>query len=198
MNDELDAEVDPEEDLTIAVDSTSIRVSNRGEWIRRQWKQRRGFIKIHLAVDVKTKQIVSMKVTKENIFDGRMLKPVVEQATTRAHVTKVLADGANDSKDKFCYLDGKGIEPVIKVRSNSSMKAHGCMLRKLSAMAQLNNYQMWRKKHGYGLRWMAESAISSLKRTFGESIVAIKWGSIVNELLLKASIYNLFISMNPS
>jgi transposase len=50
---------------------------------------------------------------------------------------------------------------------------------------------------GYGYRWMAESAFSSIKRVFGEHISSIKWGNIVKELLLKASIYNLFMAMNP-
>jgi len=35
--------------LTIAADSTGIKVTNRGEWIRNKWKERRFFIKIHVA-----------------------------------------------------------------------------------------------------------------------------------------------------
>jgi transposase len=54
----------------------------------------------------------------------------------------------------------------------------------------------WCKVRGYGYRWMAESAFSSLKRIFGEYIISARWKNIVNELLLKASIYNLFIKMN--
>ncbi|HXG06162.1 MAG TPA: hypothetical protein VNI77_02415, partial [Nitrososphaera sp.] len=39
---------------------------NRGEYIRDKWKKkRRGFIKMHVAVDTRTKKIVSMKVTNE-------------------------------------------------------------------------------------------------------------------------------------
>jgi transposase len=44
---------------------------------------------------------------------------------------------------------------------------------------------------------MAESVFSSMKRTFGESIKSVRWRNIVKELFLKASIYNLFIRMNP-
>jgi transposase len=54
----------------------------------------------------------------------------------------------------------------------------------------------WRQAKGYDYRWMSESAFSSIKRVFGEYITSIKWGNIVKELLLKASIYNLFMSMN--
>jgi len=197
MDVELDPDVDLHKDVTIAVDATGIKVSNRGEWIRHKWRVKRGFVKVHVAVDTKTGKILSMQVTKEDVPDGRMLKPLVEAASSQAHLVEVIADGAYDSKDNFRTLDGMRIEPAIKVRKNSSTKANGCMPRKLVVMEQLKDYKRWKKKHGYGYRWMAESAISSLKRTFGEHIVSIKWKHIVSELMLKASLYNLFISMNP-
>ena len=75
MNVELDPDVDPNQDVTIAVDATGIKVSNRGEWIRHKWKVQRGFVKVHLAVDTKTGKIISMEVTRESVADGRMLKP---------------------------------------------------------------------------------------------------------------------------
>jgi Transposase DDE domain len=84
VQEELNSEVNPQkvEDVitTIAVDSTGIKVTNRGEWIRDKWKKRRGFIKIHVAVNVRTKKIVSMEVTKEDVVDGKMLKPLTRQA----------------------------------------------------------------------------------------------------------------------
>jgi transposase len=110
------------------------------------------------------------------------------------NIQKVLADGAYDSKDNFKYLDGLKITPAIKVRKNSSIKNNtNCTPRKLSVIQQLDDLKRWKKKHGYGMRWMAESAFSSIKRTFGEHVSSVKWNSIVNELMLKASIYNLFM-----
>jgi hypothetical protein len=82
----LNPEINPEENgekVTIVVDATGIKVSNRGDWTREKWMKhrRRGFIKIHVAVNVKTKKIVSMKVTKEDVADGEMLKPLVQQVS---------------------------------------------------------------------------------------------------------------------
>jgi len=194
---ELDPSVDPDEDVTIAVDSTGIKVSNRGEWIRQKWAVKRGFIKVHLAVDVKTGKILSMEVTKEDVPDERMLVPLVEGAASRANVTRAIGDGAYDSRAAFRYLDGKGIEPVIKVRKNASLRAMGCMPRKLVVAEQLKDYERWKRRRGYGNRARVESAISSFKRTFGEHVTSVKWGSMVNELLVKASVYNLFVGINP-
>ncbi|RLG39329.1 MAG: hypothetical protein DRN91_00150 [Candidatus Alkanophagales archaeon] len=47
----------------MAVDSSGVKVANRGEWIRHKWKVRRGWIKVHIEVDVKTKEVVSIEVT---------------------------------------------------------------------------------------------------------------------------------------
>jgi transposase len=184
--------------IVIAVDSTGIKVTNRGEWIIDKWKnkrKRKGFIKIHVAVDIKTKKIVSMSVTKEDVHDGKILKELVGDVISKNNnIQKVLADGAYDSKDNFKYLDGLKITPAIKVRKNSSIKNNAnCTPRKLSVIQQLDDLKRWKKKHGYGMRWMAESAFSSIKRTFGEHVSSVKWNSIVNELMLKASIYNLFM-----
>ena len=81
--------INSNEDIVIAVDSTGIKVANRGEWMREKWKtRRRGFIKIHIAVDVKSKQITSIQVTKENVTDGKMLKSLVYDTSSKADVNK--------------------------------------------------------------------------------------------------------------
>ena len=134
-----------------------------------------------------------MEVTKEDVYDGKMLKELVDGVSKRYSIKKVLADGGYDSKDNFRYLDRQNILPVIKVRKNSSVKNNTrCIPRKLSVIQQLD-IKRWKKRHGYGMRWMAESAFSSIKRMFGEYVYSAKWNNIVNELMLKASIYNLFM-----
>ena len=105
----LDPNINPEKnDIVIAVDSTGIKVTNRGEWILDKWKNkkrmRKGFIKVHVAVDIKTKKIVSMSVTKEDVYDGKMLKELVDDVSKKHSIKKVLADGSYDSKDNFRYL----------------------------------------------------------------------------------------------
>lgn len=58
--------------ITITVDSSGIKVTNRGEWMHKKWRVQRGFIKVHIAVDTKTKQILAFEVTKEDVGDERM------------------------------------------------------------------------------------------------------------------------------
>jgi predicted transcriptional regulator len=47
------------DDLIIAVDSTGIKVTNRGQWMNEKWNvqnRKKGYLKIHIAVNIKTKK----------------------------------------------------------------------------------------------------------------------------------------------
>ena len=62
--------------------------------MREKWNRRRGFVKLHIAVDVKSKKIVSLKVTDESVGDSKEFKPLLEKASERGAITKVYADSA--------------------------------------------------------------------------------------------------------
>jgi hypothetical protein len=69
-------------DIVIALDSTGIKVSNRGgEWMRHKWHVRRGYLKIHVAVDIRKKKVVSLQVTSEEVHDSKVLKKLVKAAS---------------------------------------------------------------------------------------------------------------------
>jgi len=107
------------EEVVIAVDSKGVKVTNRGEWMR---GKRKGYIKIHVAVDIKSKQVVSMEVSDEKVHDGEKLKFLVSKAKERVKVKKVLGDGGYDSHENFNFLAEEGIEARIKVRSDSNFQ----------------------------------------------------------------------------
>jgi Transposase DDE domain len=111
--------------VTIAVDSSGIKVHNGGDWIRHVWKVKRGYLKIHFAVDIKTKQVVSMDVSSEKVHDGKRLKRLVNRAEENVRVERVLGDGAYDSRANFNFLDGRHIKPVIRIRKGSVPKSRG-------------------------------------------------------------------------
>ena len=111
-------------------------------------------------------------------------------------IKRVSADGAYDSKENFEYLDGKGIEPAIKTRKNSSTKARGspARARHVREMKELS-YEGWRDKYRYGQRWMAESFFSGVKRTFGETTRAKSAEGMFQEVKMKFSFYNALIGL---
>jgi hypothetical protein len=182
--------------VTIAVDSSGIKVHNGGDWIRHVWKVKRGYLKIHFAVDIKTKQVVSMDVSSEKVGDGKRLKRLVNRANESVRVKRVLADGAYDSRANFNFLSSKRIKPVIRVRSNSVPKNKGCQARKLAVIEQQAfKPRSWSRIHRFGKRWRVEGAYSCIKRIFGEYVSAKKFVNMAREMAMKAAIYNRFIAM---
>ena len=186
-----------EEDyIIVAIDSTGIKVTNRGQWMRDKWNIRKGYLKIHIAVDVKSRKIISMKVTDEHIHDSKMLPKIVDDVAKSKHVTvgKIIADGAYDSNAVFKCLADSGILPCIKVRKNAKARKTNHFLRNLSVISQKNGLQRCKDSVSYGKRWMAETVFSWIKRTFGEYVYSVKFDNMVKELMLKVSLYNKFVS----
>ena len=122
--------------VSIAVDASGIKVHNGGDWIRHIWKVKRGYLKIHFAVDIKTKQVVSMDVSSEKVHDGRRLKRLVNRASDIVRVKRLLADGAYDSRANFNFLDERHIKPVIRVRKGSVPRRRGSRARKAAVIEQ--------------------------------------------------------------
>jgi hypothetical protein len=179
-------------DIVIALDSTGIKVANRGEWIRHKWHVRKGYLKIHVAVDIKKKRILSLEVTSEEVHDGKMLEKLVDIASDNNKVKRVLADGMYDSNNNFRYLSEKHIKPGIKTRRNSKVKSTNCSARNIAVLRQQTSLKRWKRSVSYGYRWMAETVFSSIKRTFGEHVTARKFPYMVKEIFLKAALYNMF------
>lgn len=73
INDDNMKSILHDDNFVIAIDSTGVKVTKRGEWIRHKWNVRRGYLKIHVAVDIKRKRILSLHVTSEEVHDGKVL-----------------------------------------------------------------------------------------------------------------------------
>jgi len=117
-----------DDDLILAIYSTGIKVTNRGQWMNEKWnvQNKKGYLKIHVAINIKTKEILALEVTNEKVHDGKMLKKLVNHVldnSSKPNTTKIKSiladDGAYDSNNNFRYLEDKKIMSGIKVRKNS-------------------------------------------------------------------------------
>ena len=190
-----------DEYIVIAIDSTGIKVTNRGQWMRDKWnvKNKKGYLKIHIAVNVKTKKILSMKVTDEHVHDSKTLPELVKniiKSDKKITIGKLFADGAYEGNDIFRYLGDNGILPCIKVRKNARVRwKKGNILRNLSVISQKKDLQKWKDSVSYGQRWIVETVFSSIKRMFGEYVYSVRLKNMIQEMMLKASLYNKMISI---
>jgi len=150
-----------------------------------------------IAVDIRKKKILSIKVTNEKVYDGNQLKHLVDDVIIKNNriVEIALADGSYDSNKNFRYLSFNDITPAIKVRKNAICRKTNHYLRNLSVIAQNNDFDKWKDSVSYGKRWIAETVFSCIKRRFGEYVSAIKFENMVKEIMIKISLYNWFITM---
>jgi hypothetical protein len=106
-----------DEYIVIAIDSTGIKVTNRGQGMREKWHiKKERILDIHIAVNTKSKKILSMKVTNEHVHDSKALSELVENIIESDSVTaigKLFGDGAYEGNDIFRYLGNNGIHLCI-------------------------------------------------------------------------------------
>jgi hypothetical protein len=205
IKDTADSKEFKDEYIIIAIDSTGIKVTNRGQWMKEKWhiKNKKGYLKIHVAVNVKTKEILATKVTDdEHLHDSKPLPELIENIIKSDNMsTKAIGklfgdDGAYEGNEIFRFLENNGILPCIKVRKNAKIRwKKGNILRNLSVLAQRNDFQEWKEDSvSYGNRWIVETVFSSLKRRFGEYVYSVRLKNMMQEMMLKASLYNKMIS----
>jgi hypothetical protein len=188
---------DDDDGIVIALDSTGIKVTNRGQWMQEKWniRKKKGYLKIHIAVDIKTKEILVLEVTDEKSHDGKVMPKLIEHILKNNKNNKInsaLGDGSYDSNENFKYLQKKKIKPAIKVRKNSIISSTNNNIRNREAKFQTRDLLKWKKKKRYGQRWMAETVFSSIKRMFGEYVSATRFENMIKEMMIKVSLYNLF------
>ena len=189
---------EPEElpdDFVIILDSSGIKVTNRGEWLRKKHgkKARKGWIKLHVALDLKSKRVVELEVTDERVHDSQKGKELLQRAKKEGEdkgkkISKVIADAGYDTHEFFRYLGEEGIEAGVLVRKDA--KIVGNTVRDHVIRQIRRGKKKWKEVVEYGKRWLVESFFSAFKRWFGEYVVSKRFENIRRELVFKVGIMN--------
>ena len=126
--------------------------------------KKEGYLKIHIAVNIKTKEILALKVIEEKLHDSKMLKKLVNHVLKTVPDDKkkvknlklVLADGAHDTNTNFGYPEKNGITPGIKVRKNFiiSPKNNKLRNREVSKVTNKGFVEMEDKKKVWTEIWI--------------------------------------------
>lgn len=179
--------------MIIAIDASGIKLFNRGEWAREKHKRRRPFLKLHIAVNIKTKQAVGIEVTDDKVGDSKKFMPLVDKARKKGRVIKALGDGAFDNFKTWNGLAARGIKPLIRLRKNAKVCYKKSKTRSKAIKHYKGNEKEWVKATGFGQRWQAETWFSSYKRRFGEHCYSTKLENMLHEILFKAILVNQLI-----
>jgi hypothetical protein len=125
-----------------------------------------------------------------------LIENIIKSNSRQITISKLFADGAYDNNDIFRCLADNGILPCIKVRQNARVRLKtGHLLRNFSVTTQRNDLQRWKDSVSYGHRCSVETVFYSIKRMFGENVYSIRLKNMIQEMMLKASLYNKIISI---
>lgn len=177
----------------IAIDSSGIKLYNSGEWIREKHKKRKPFLKLHIAVNIKTKQAVAIEITEDSVGDNKVALKLVDKARKFKRVAKALLDGAYDKYTIWNGLNARGIKPLIRLRSNAVIKYKESETRSQAVKCYKGIEKEWVKATGFGQRWQDETYYSAYKRRFGEHCFSVKTENVLHEILMKVCLLNTLI-----
>lgn len=182
--------------ITLIVDASGLTITKKGDYIEQKWiRKKKEFIKLHIAVDAKSKKVVSFRVTKGNVHDSKKFSPMIKEVSEGYDIDKVYADKAHDNRHSFNLLDNLNIEPAIQIRKNASIKTKRCPLRRDEVLLiKKLGYERCKQLKDMGRRWIAEIVFSSLKRILGEDLLSRKFKAQKIEAGLKVMLYNKFMS----
>jgi hypothetical protein len=182
------------EPVSIAVDSTGIKVQKAGGWIERKHGKKKRYVKLHFAVNTETHEVVAMEISTDDVHDVKALPGLVEEAEGNVRVAKLYGDGAYDSGDVYDVLENRGIEVVVKPRRNARVDTGPPARRLAVGRVRELGYEAWARFTGYGRRWAVETAYSTFKRLFGEHSLARSFENIARELAGKVALYNVLVN----
>ena len=204
----------------IAGDASGLKTSNRGEYRMSKYREgvKKRYVKLHIAVNIKTRQVVSSIITGDEVSDNTQLKRLIKGAEKRGKIVKGLFDSGYDSEENYWYLKERNIlwgikpratltggrlrEEIRKVKREIQRSKKGEKITKLKKrlvrLEEMKEYQSnekkWKEKYGYGYRWRSEGRYSVFKRIFGDHVFSKDMESIKNEVQLKVNMMNQFTS----
>ena len=90
---------DPTHSRILAADATGLKQHNRGEWMGKKWRVKRGFVKLHVMVDTQTMKIVALSVTDESVGDVAEFRSLLGQSMNAIGARGGADDAPYHSKD---------------------------------------------------------------------------------------------------
>jgi len=159
----------------ILIDTSGVKVIGEGEWKVKVHGtgKRRKWLKLHIALDENTQEIMVVKATSSSVGDSKMAKELIEGCP--CSVKKVTADGGYDGYAVRKVLYDRGIEGVIPPPKNARLRKERELLWRNEFLHVHRAFggdeaakKLTKKLFGYHRRSIVETAFSRLKRLYGD------------------------------
>ena len=185
----------------IALDSTGLKFFGAGEWARQKHGEtRRSWRKLHISVDPATNEIRAHVLTDDTTADSSVAGSLVKDSG--GQIKRIFADGAYDGAPtteavrsaRPSSSQPKIIVPPRKDSIPPPDQPHGGSERELHAAEIAAHGRMaWQKRHEYGKRSLAETAVFRVKKLNGGKLTARTFGAQQNEVAIQVAALNKMI-----
>ena len=181
--------------LTIAVDSTGLKIYGAGEWhvTKHGGGRRRTWCKLHLAVDEATGQIVAHTLTTNDVHDQSEAPNPLDQS-----VETLLGDGAYDTRGVYVAVlnhgNGENTEVIVPPRKDAvkSSPPDPAMSQRDRHIDMIAKYGRpdWEVNTEYNRRLLAENAMGRLKRIVGPQLRGRRIDTQIAEAAIGVKVLN--------
>lgn len=179
----------------IMLDATGVKIFGEGEWkVKIHGKtKRRKWIKIHIAVDASTQEIIHLEMTEGTVADCEIGPKLITSCPSSAKL--YLGDGGYDTRRCRTAIKSKGAKALIPPRKNAKKdpkqkeRNRGISERRGLGLDEIG-IGLWGKLTGYSKRALVEASFSRLKRIYGGGLCSRKMSSQKVEGHLKCLMMN--------
>ena len=181
--------------IHVLVDNTGLKIYGAGQWLEEKHgaKSRRGWRKLHLAVDAYSGEIIAHSLTDQETGDASQLQPLLDQIDDEiGHLT---ADGAYDGTPTYNAVlrHSAGARVVIPPRLNAVVRPNAqasCQRDDHIASIQIDGRLKWQAFTGYGKRALVETAMGRYKGIIGPRLRARSFLAQQTEAAISVAILN--------
>lgn len=189
----------PAGDLHILIDSTGLKVFGAGQWVQEKHgvKSRRGWRKLHLAVDADSFTIVAHTLTEQNVDDPSQVGPLLDQI--EGPVTQVTADGAYDGSPTYKTLTDRNSEMIIAIPPRATAVVSSTTGPPTQRDRHLETIQnkgrlAWQTALNYGQRALVETMMGCYKTLIGPCLRARGLAAQKTEAAIGVAVLNRFLA----
>jgi hypothetical protein len=181
--------------LHVLIDSTGLQIYGAGQWLeeKQATKSRRGWRKLHLALDADSGDIIAHAMTDQDAGDASQVEALLDQID--APIGQFTADGAYDGSPTYDAVTwhSAGAMVVIPPRANAVKRPDADPLSQRDrhiAAINTDGRMKWQAATGYGKRSLVETAIGRYKSIIGYRLRARSFGAQQTEVSIGCAVLN--------
>lgn len=154
------------------MDGLGVGISGPGIYFEFIWKvNNRRFIKHHVLIDVRTKEVLSFSITMESPGDSAVFAPLLEGAIkVGMRIKAIYADSAYDSVGNWIVTEDNKIRFYPNLKKNFVERNDLPERNEQKRAEEEMGTKEFHELIGYNVRWLVEVFFSVIKKLYGEKI----------------------------